>query len=79
MCDLNGCGTQAKLPALKIDPQQRRLFLQGLAALPLAAVLAYPELARAAAEGLETVSLKVGDQEVSAALALPEGKPRPSC
>ena len=38
-----------------------------MAALPLAAVLAYPELAHAASE-LQEVILTVGDKEVSEAL-----------
>ncbi|MEZ5536837.1 MAG: dienelactone hydrolase family protein [Thiolinea sp.] len=78
MCDLNGCGSQVNMPALKVDPQQRRLFLQGLATLPLAAVLAYPELASAAADKLQDVSLDVGDKKVTAALALPEAEKAPA-
>lgn len=78
MCNLNGCGDQSNLPELTVDPQQRRLFLQGLAALPLAAVLAYPELARAAADTLEEVSIDVGDNKAGAALALPEAEKAPA-
>lgn len=78
MCDLTGCGNQSHLPELKVDPKQRRLFLQGLATLPLAAVLAYPELASAAADTLKDVSLEVGDKKVTAALALPEAEKAPA-
>ena len=35
MCNITGCGPQSNLPALTIDPKQRRLFLQGMATLPL--------------------------------------------
>jgi carboxymethylenebutenolidase len=49
------------------------------AAMPLAAVLADPRLARAAAEGLETVSIQTADgREVSGALAVPAETPAPT-
>jgi carboxymethylenebutenolidase len=59
---------------------KRRDVLRGMAAgsatVPLAAVLADPRLARAAAEGLETVSVEVpGYGSASAALALPGTTP----
>ena len=62
----------------------RRRVLTGLAAAPLAgfslaAVLANPELARAAAQGLEDVSLTTeGGKQVSAVLALPAEAPAPA-
>jgi len=57
----------------------RREVVKGIAGLPLAAVLANPELAHAAAEGLETVELKTsGGQTVSAALAMPAQTPAPA-
>lgn len=72
MCDLHGCGTQTPLPPIPLSSQQRRLFLQGLAALPLATVLSYPELAQAAAASTQDASFKLemGD-EVKASVALP--------
>jgi len=54
--------------------QARRSVLKGLAGLPIAAVLADPRLARAAAAGLETVTLN----GQSAALALPAATPAPA-
>ena len=78
MCDLTGCNDYSHLPDIAIDPKQRRLFLQGMATLPLAAVLAYPELAQAAASELQDVSLTVDDKEVSSALALPEADKAPA-
>lgn len=59
---------------------KRREVLRGMAAgsaaVPLAAVLADPRLARAAAESLETVSIEVpGHGSASAALALPATTP----
>ena len=57
----------------------RRDILIGLAGLPLAAVLADPRLARAAAAGLETVTITTeGGQEVSAALGVPAALPAPA-
>lgn len=79
MCDLNGCGTQNDLPPIKLDSKQRRLFLQGLACLPLATVLAYPELAKAAAAKTEEVAITLEmDTKVTASLALPEAEKAPA-
>jgi carboxymethylenebutenolidase len=56
----------------------RRHILLGLAGLPLAAVLADPRLARAAAATLETVTLSTGGgRTVRAALASPAQTPAP--
>ena len=55
----------------------RRELLKGSAALPLAAVLASPGLARAASESTREVHLTLADgTQVGGALALPEGKGR---
>ena len=79
MCDLNGCGRRDDLPAITVDPEHRRLFLQGLMSLPLASVLAFPELAHAAADTLQDVSIELeGGLQVSAALALPEADKAPA-
>lgn len=51
----------------------RRTVMKGLAGVPLAAVLADPRLARAAADELQQVSLTTADgRTVEAALALPD-------
>lgn len=79
MCDLNGCGSRPDLPPINVDPAQRRLFLKGAASLPLATVLAFPELAGAAADSLSTVSTTLsGGKQVSAALALPDADRAPA-
>ncbi len=58
---------------------ERRSIIKGLAALPLAAVLADPSIARAVAAGLEAVSTTTADgKRVSAALALPAVTPAPA-
>ena len=55
----------------------RRELLKGGAALPLAAVLASPGLARAAARSTQEVHLTLADgTQVGGALALPDGKGR---
>ena len=79
MCDIDGCGSQRDLPLPQVDPDQRRKFLKGLGALPLATVLAYPALARAAADSLESVSINLADgTSVSASLARPEAEKAPA-
>lgn len=79
MCETTGCGHHDDLPPISVDGEQRRLFLKGLACLPLASVLAFPELSRAAASRLETVSIQLASgTSVSAALALPEAERAPA-
>jgi len=57
----------------------RRDILIGLAGLPLAAVLADPRLAQAAAAGLDTVAITTaGGRQVSAALGVPAALPAPA-
>jgi carboxymethylenebutenolidase len=58
----------------------RRDVVRGAAVgVPLAAILADPELARAAAAGLETVSITTeGGRTVNAALAVPHHAPAPT-
>ncbi|MEX1036732.1 MAG: dienelactone hydrolase family protein [Sneathiella sp.] len=57
----------------------RRDIVKGAATLPLAAILADPLLARAAAEMTEDVTLKLDDgQSVTAAVVYPEVTPAPA-
>ncbi len=58
--------------------ERRRAFLQGLASLPLAALLAHPMLARAAGERLERVTLSTGMGEAAGYLATPQTTPAPA-
>ncbi|SEG87106.1 dienelactone hydrolase family protein [Marinobacterium lutimaris] len=75
MCDITGCGQKYSDKPLPTAPlEQRRAFLKGMAALPLAVVLADSQLAQAAGERMEKVSLALpGGQTANAYLALPEG------
>lgn len=76
MCDIQGCGGQSSdKPLPTATQEQRRAFLKGLAALPLAVVLADPLLAQAAGERTEEVSLTLADGSiVKAHLALPRAE-----
>ena len=53
----------------------RRSVIKGVASLPLAALLADPELARATAQRLQEVSIEAAGKRVIAALAVPERTP----
>ena len=55
----------------------RRSVIKGAGLLPLAAVLANPVLARAAAERLAEVAIEAAGKRVRAALAVPERTPAP--
>ena len=72
MCSIDGCGSQADMPPLVVPEAQRRDFLRGLIALPLAAVLSDKALAQSAASGLENVSIPVAEgQALSLSVAVP--------
>ncbi|MES9846614.1 MAG: dienelactone hydrolase family protein [Candidatus Sedimenticola sp. PURPLELP] len=76
MCDLYSCGSESSsqrpLPTVSLD--ERRAFLQGLATLPLAVILADPLLAQAAGESVEEVSITLASGKTArAVVALPEG------
>jgi len=79
MCDLDGCGAHKKMPPIVVPDAERRAFLKGLIALPLAAVLFDPLLARAQAGRMETVSIPVpGGGAANGTLALPEADNAPA-
>lgn len=79
MCEITGCGNHQDMPPIELSSDQRRQFLKGLVSLPLATVLAYPELARSAANSAEMVSITTaGGKEVSAAVAIPENQNAPA-
>jgi carboxymethylenebutenolidase len=73
MCSIDGCGRHKAMPPIVIRDRQRRDFLKGVAALPLAAVLFDPALARAQASRLEDISIDVpGGIPATGALAMPD-------
>lgn len=75
MCDIKECGrTEFDRPLPTANKIERRQFIKGMLALPLAVVLADPVLAQIAGARAQARSLKLGSgREVSAYLALPEG------
>jgi carboxymethylenebutenolidase len=67
------------MPMSFVEPSRRQILQCLAATAPLAAILADPGLARAAAAGLEDVSLQTaGGKEVHASLALPADTPAPA-
>ncbi|WP_420550037.1 dienelactone hydrolase family protein [Curvivirga sp.] len=79
MCDIMSCNQDSDLPPIEITDDQRRTFLKGMAALPIATVLFHPELASAQASMLDEVIIKNGmGKEVKATIAMPEKLPAPT-
>ena len=79
MCTLDGCGTKSKLPPIVVAEADRRAFLAGLAALPIAAVLADPVLAQASADRVEMVTIPTPkDRTLSLAVAYPAAPKGPA-
>ena len=79
MCTLDGCGPQKVMPPIRLKETDRRAFLTGAISLPLATVLAYPELAAAQAANLEPVSIDTkGGRKALGVIAMPETLPAPA-
>jgi len=81
MCDEFGCGySPSDKPLPVVTDEQRRGFLKGLAVLPLASVLAYPELARAAGHNMTTpVSISTPSGiTATGVIAMPKKTPAPT-
>lgn len=73
MCDDIICGKKPNMPPLTVPESDRRAFLKGLIALPLAAVLAVPELRAAAAARTQEVTLtRTGSEAATGFMAEPE-------
>lgn len=79
MCNLTQCGAQSSLPKIEVTDAERRRFIAGLASLPLATVLAVPQLARAAAERTDEIFITLNDgSPVRAAVAYPAAEQAPA-
>jgi carboxymethylenebutenolidase len=78
MCDLFGCNEADERPLPAVSDTARRNFVKGLGALPLASVLAYPDLARAAARAVRPFELSLDNSTVRGYSALPEKRPAPT-
>ncbi len=78
MCTLDGCGTNDEMPPIKLAETDRRAFLAGMISLPLATVLAFPELARAQASKLEDFSIDTpGGAKATGVIGIPATTPAP--
>jgi len=78
MCDLFGCGDATEKPLPALSDNDRRMFLKGLLALPLATVLAYPDLAHAAASKTRPFAIPLDKGEVTGFVAMPKKTPAPT-
>ncbi|MFQ5624144.1 MAG: dienelactone hydrolase family protein [Paracoccaceae bacterium] len=67
------------MPPIVVAETDRRAFLAGTLSLPLASVLAFPDLARAQAARLEAVSFPTaGGRTAKGVIAMPEVLPAPA-
>ena len=79
MCTLDGCGSESKKPPIVVSAVERRRFLEGMAALPLAVVLSDAALAQSAAATLRPVSIDTAAGGKAAGyIALPATTPAPA-
>lgn len=78
MCDEISCGAGEPRTPIFVPDDKRRLFLKGLASLPLAAVLADPRLVQAAADRLTMATITRPGGTVDGALAIPTKTPTPA-
>lgn len=79
MCTLDGCNDDKNLPPISLSSRERRRFIAGLASLPLATVLSYPELAAAQAAKVERLKLEMPDgNSADGWIAMPETLPAPA-
>jgi len=81
MCDEISCGAMpSNKPLPDVSDAQRRNFVKGLAALPLATVLAYPDLAHAAGHNMTSpVTMKTPSGRTAMGyIAMPDVTPAPT-
>ena len=67
---------RADTPKEKLSSITRRKLIKNIATVPLATILAHPELAKASAERLHDISVIRNNGQVRGALATPEDKTR---
>lgn len=79
MCTIDGCGSKTTLAPIPLAQADRRAFLAGTMSLPLATVLAFPELARAQAARLTDISIPTPNGgAATGVIALPKNLPAPA-
>ncbi len=78
MCTLDGCGTHKNMPPIKLTDTDRRAFLAGAITLPLATVLAFPEMAAAQGAKMTALEIPVGTGGIAqGVIAMPAKLPAP--
>ncbi len=80
MCDLHGCGDEAAgKPKPTVSNTDRRNFIKGAIALPVATILAYPDLTKAAADTTKPISVKMPSGDMATGvIAMPATLPAPT-
>lgn len=80
MCNLHGCGDgPSTKPKPELSDIERRSFMKGAIALPLATVLAYPDMAKAAAQTTTPITIKTPSGDIATGvLAMPAVTPAPT-
>ncbi|MEE9428965.1 MAG: dienelactone hydrolase family protein [Paracoccaceae bacterium] len=79
MCSIEGCGSQTPMPPIKLSAPDRRSFLAGIIGLPLATVLAIPELAQAQAARLAEIEIPTENGGIArGVIAMPAKLPAPT-
>ena len=79
MCTIDGCGPQKKMPPIKVSQNDRRAFIAGAIGLPLATVLAFPELAQAQVASLSDVTIPTPSGGTARGMiAMPASLPAPT-
>ena len=80
MCDLHGCGDDdSDKPKPELSNNDRRSFIKGAIALPIATILAYPDLTKAAADTTRPISVPMPNGEMATGvIAMPDTLPAPT-
>ena len=79
MCTIDGCGPQKPMPPINLSGSDRRAFLAGAISLPLATVLAFPDLAKAQSANLADVRIATpSGGEALGVIAMPAKLPAPT-
>jgi carboxymethylenebutenolidase len=79
MCTLDGCGTHKDMPPIVLSEIDRRAFLAGTMTLPLATVLAFPDLAAAQGAKMTALDIPAGvGGKAQGVVAMPAKLPAPA-
>lgn len=79
MCTLEGCGTHKDMPPIIVSETDLRDFMAGTMRLPLATVLAFPDLAAAQGAKMRTLDIPAGTGgKAQGVIAMPAKLPAPA-